>query len=307
MKSKFMRSLLAVLGIGALLIALVAVNPTTTTAANLSGGTYTYLINGEEVTFMFDPVVRKEGLLLPTEVFQTFGIAIDGATTKTPSVSKDGLIGKMTLGSNQIDLGGRLVTLVTAPLRLNGRLFLPADLLKEFGIDFVQDGTMIVMRPLVEKMPPAETMTPAEWNALKSLRGFTANIKADTNVYMTTDFTLLNEKMINTTNIGISYGIRAKLNAMLQTNTLMLVRVSNYSGKAGAMQTAGTFLVDDLRTQYDVTQVMDIGQGLLTAKVAPGADRWGVLVFPKVPDSVVSLALYYDAHASVLGNLPWGK
>ncbi|HWI61088.1 MAG TPA: stalk domain-containing protein [Symbiobacteriaceae bacterium] len=303
MKFKSMRSLLAVLGIGALLVALVAVVPSATQAANLTGGNYTYLINGEEVTFMFDPVVRKDGLLLPTEVFQQFGIAVAGATTRTPSVSKDDLVVKLNLGSTQVDLAGQVRTVATAPLRLNGRLFLPADLLKEFGIDFVQDGTMVIMRPLVEEMPKALTLTEAQWDAFTDNRGFRTNLKTDAGVFVMAEMILLNKDVINSTNMG-SYGTRAKLLSMLETNTLILVQVSNLSTRSGGLQTAGAYLVDDLRRQYDNPQVIDIGQGLLTAKLSPGADRMGVMAFPKVADNAKSVSMFFDTNIANVGTFP---
>lgn len=304
MQSKLLRTLAAALGISALLIALIAAHPATTSAANLTGGNYTYVIDGEEVTFMFDPVVRKEGLLLPTEVFTEFGIKLDGTSTREISMTKDDLIAKVTVGSTQVNLAGQTKALATAPLRLNGRVFLPADLLKEFGVDFAQDGTMIFMRQLVEKMPEAKKLTDEEWGAFKTARGFTTNLRSDSNIYLITDMMLLNKEMVNTTNIGVSYGMRARLHQLMETNTLVLVRLTNPGNKAGGMQTAGTYLVDDLHNQYDVAQVIDIGEGLLNAKLVPNAERWGVLAFPKLPASVTKLTVYYDANTGIVGTFP---
>lgn len=307
MKSKLLRTLAAALSVGALVTALVAAHPATTSAANLTGGNYTYVINGEEVTFMFDPVVRKEGLLLPTEVFTEFGIKVDGTATREVTLTKDDLGVKVTVGSNRIDLGGTAKNVVTSPLRLNGRVFLPADLLKEFGVDFVQDGTMLFMTPLVKEMPKVQTLLSSQWDAFKGTRGFSNNIKSDAGVFMMGDVMLLDSYMVNTTNIGVTYGMRARLNSMLETNTLILVRLSNLTSRSGGMQTAGAYLVDDQRNQYDLIQVLDIGQGLLTAKLAPGADRMGVLVYPKLNDSIKSFSMFYDANIATLGTFPVTK
>ncbi|HYF78399.1 MAG TPA: stalk domain-containing protein [Symbiobacteriaceae bacterium] len=304
MKSKLLRTLAATLSVGALVTALVAANPTTTSAANLTGGNYTYVIDGEEVTFLFDPVVRKEGLLLPTEVFQHFGIKVQDAATKNPSVYTDSLTIKLTLGSTQADMGGTVRTVSTAPLRLNSRLFLPSDLLKEFGVEFSQDGTMVVMRELTDEPVALETQTPSEWDAYFTNRGFTANVKSDGNAYMVGKVALLNAAMINSTQFPITYGTRAKLHSLLQTNTLVLVDLSNTTNRSGGMQTAGAYLLDDQRNQYDLVQVFDLGQGLLNAKLAPGADRMGVLVYPKLAGTATSASIFYDANMAPLGTFP---
>ncbi|HWI50537.1 MAG TPA: copper amine oxidase N-terminal domain-containing protein [Symbiobacteriaceae bacterium] len=302
MKTKFMRSLLAVLGIGALLVALVAYNPSTTTAANLTGGQYTYLIDGEEVTFTFDPISRKDGLLLPIEVFQKFNINIEGALTRTITLSRDGVSAKITVGATAFELNGLPRSLTTAPLRLNGRVFLPADLLKEFGVDFSQDGNYVSLRNFTDRTFRVDQLTDSEWNSLKGFRGFTSMLKADSGVNMYGEYYLLNEQMVTAANLNITYGNRARLLGLLESNTLVLVKVSNLSNKAGGVVTAGMALIDNQRNQYDVQSVVDIGYGLLTSKLAPAGDRYGVLAFPKLPANVVNAILYYDNNGSSLGT-----
>jgi hypothetical protein len=62
--------------------------------------------------------------------------------------------------------------------------------------------------------------------------------------------------------------------------------------------------VDDHRNQYDVASVLDIGSGLVTNRLAPGADRVGVLVFAKVPSTTNTLSLFYDNNGSIIGTFP---
>lgn len=302
MKSKHLRTWVAALGIVALLIALVAATPTSTEAANLTGGNYTYLIDGEEVTFTFDPIARKDGLLLPTEVFQKFDITIEGATSRNITLSKAGVSAKLTVGSTTYMLNGQPKDVSTAPLRLNGRAFLPADVLQEFGVDMSQDGNYISLSNYTTKLFRVEKLSDEEWNSLKSFRGFTSMVKADSGVNIYGEFWMLNEQMITAENLNITYGNRARLLGLLETKTLVLVKLSNLSNKAGGLVTTGLFLIDNQRNQYDLASVVDIGYGLLNNKLAPSGDRYGVLAFPKLPSTTVNAILYYDNNGSSIGT-----
>jgi hypothetical protein len=51
-----------------------------------------------------------------------------------------------------------------------------------------------------------------------------------------------------------------------------------------------------------VQEVIDLGQGLLSGKLAPGADRVGVLVFPKLKPNPGIVKLYYDGNPGDLGS-----
>jgi hypothetical protein len=305
---KRFRTLLAVLSIAALLVTAVAFRPVSTSAANLTGGNYTYLVNGEEMTFTFDPVVRKDGVLLPLEVFQQFGITMDGGQLSTFMLSKEAVVAKLTVGTTTVVLNGNAQSVSTAPVRLNGRIFIPSDLLKEFGVDFAQDGNYISLRSFVGTMPRTQSLTDSEFNALQNRVGIlNQSLKADSGSYLNADFLLLNADLVNTTNLGLSFGVRARLLSMLETNTLVYVRLSNLSNKAGALVTASTYLVDNLRNQYDVLNVMDLGSGLLTNKVVPGATRTGVLVYGKVPGTAELLSVYYDPNGTSLRTFPYFK
>lgn len=297
-----MRKMVALIAAGALLLALMVSLPGNSYAANLTGGTYTYVINGEEETFAFDPVNRKDGLLLPAEVFQRFGVTVEGALTRTISLKKADLVAELTLGSTTFALGGQPEAVATAPLRLNGRLFLPADLLRHFGVEFSLDGTFVVMRDYVDGQPTVNQLSDADFSNLKSGRTLSASTKTDTNIYLTAEFTLLNEEMLAAANLDLSYGTRARLQGLVKTNTLVMVKLSNYAFKSGALVTSGVYLVDDKRNQYDLVSTADFGKGLITGKIAPGADRTGVLVFPKITGNAGTLTVYYDSNGGALGS-----
>lgn len=298
-----MRKILAVIGTLAILVALAGTMTGTTNAANLTGGTYTYVINGEETTFPYDPVTRKDGLLLPLEVFQRLGISVDGSLSNSVTLSKDSAVSAtLTVGTTTALLNGKPYLVATAPLRLNGRVFLPADILKEFGVDIAQDGNFVVIRNMAGDLPAAVNVSPTDWAKLMTGHWFMGNPKADSNILMQGEFTWLTPDFINSTNLKLSYGMRAKLLTLLQTNSLVYVKLINIGTKSGAISTNSTFLVDSAGNQYDNPTVLDIGNGLLSNKLAPDATRVGVLVFPKVQDSSTAISLYYDPNNANLGT-----
>ncbi len=297
-----MRKLLALVATAALLFTLVAAMPGDSSAANLTGGTYTYVINGEEVTFPIDPISRKDGLLLPTEVFQKFDITVDGALKSTATLSRNGVTVTTTVGSPVIKVVEDSIALPTVPLRLNGRLFLPSDLLKYFGVDYVLDGNFLTMRDLGAAAPEVKGVSEAELAAMKVGRRFTASVRAEANVFLDTEFTILTEEMLNASSLKMSFGNRVRLLSLLPTNTLVMVKLANPSLKSGALSTTGLYMVDQsLHRQYEVVSVFDLGEGLLTGKLAPTAERTGVLVFPKLVGHG-SLNVHYDTHGSTIGT-----
>ncbi|MGE5676151.1 MAG: stalk domain-containing protein [Mycobacterium leprae] len=299
--AKSMRKVLAIVGTLALLVALVASFTGRSQAANLTGGQYTYVINGEESTFPFDPIIRKDGLLLPAEVFQRVGIQVAGLTTKQITMTKDTVTEVVNVGTTAGTLNGVADNVATAPLRLNGRVFLPASVLADFGVDVTQDGTFVIIRNYTDGLQKATTLSDADWSNKSGAKSFTASLKADSNIYLSGTFTFLTPDLINTTNIGLNYGARARLLSLIQSNSLVLVHLSNTAFKSGAL-TTGLYLVDGNRNEYDLIQAFDAGQGLVTSKLAPGADRIGVLVFPKIQNLNTTLTLYYDANNGTVGS-----
>lgn len=286
----------------ALLAGLLGLLPGDSSAANLTSGTYTYVIGGEEVTYAIDPINRKDGLLLPAEVFSAFDIQVDGLMKREFTLTRDGVAVKASLGSPYIDVNGDAQSLTVGPIRLNGRVFLPADLLKQFAVEYVLDGTYVSFRDLAAGNPALTGTGVTEWSALKTNRSFTITVRADTSIYLNAEFILLTPEMIAATSLEVDYSTRVKLQNLQKTNTLLLVDLSNQQYRSGGLQTAGLYLVDHQRRQYEVTQVLDIGEGMLNAKLAPGADRMGVLIYPKVKPSG-TITIYYDGQNSSLGTV----
>lgn len=280
---------------------LTAAAPQVTTAANLSGGNTAYVLNGEEVTFPFDPIRLQNGLLIPVEVFQRVGIAVEGALGRNFTLKKADVNVRITLGTRAADVNGLTVAAAVSPMRLNGRLFLPADLLKYFGVDHALDGSFMILQEYVPGAPELKQTSQADYDGFLRNRQFSASVRLDSNIHASGDFTMLTPDIASAVQFAVDYGTRARIQNLLRTNTLVMVTLRNTAGKAGSLQTSGLFLVDDLRNQYDLVTVLDIGGGLLSDRLAPGADRTGILVFPRVRSDSTMLSLYYDPNGASLG------
>lgn len=297
-----MKRVLALVATAAMLVALIALVPASSSAANLTGGQTTYVIDGEEVTFAFDPIRLAGGTLLPLEVYQHFGIQVEGALAQNVSLKKADVTVRLALKTGLIQVENETLSSAVAPMRLNGRLFVPADLLRYFGVEFTQDGSYALMRQYVPGMPTVMKIEESEYNSLLIGRRFEASIKADSGIFLYGNFTLLTPEMVSAEQFELAYGTRARLQNLLQTNTLILVDVRNTSAKTGAIAPGTLFLVDNQHNQYDLVSMLDIGRGLLSNKLAPAASRAGVLVFPKVAANLENLILYSDSNGASLGT-----
>lgn len=297
------KHLIALLMGAILLVTAALAIPAPTQAATLSGGTYTYVVDGEEVTFPLDPIIKKEGVLLPLEVFTHVGVSVSGALERTVTLSYGPVSAQLTLGRLTAQVAGQTEPLTVAPVRLGGRLFLPAEILEAFGLAFEQEGNYVTITRYVESMPALTQLSPADWQTLKRERSLTASVKTESSIYLEAEFTLLSEAMLADENLKLDYGTRARLLGLMETNTLLLVNLSNRSLKSGALQTTGLYLIDQYRNQYEVTAALDVGEGLVSGKLAPAADRMGVLLLPRLESGANLLKLYYEANGVILGQM----
>lgn len=287
---------LVLLSTGALLAAIAVAVPSTSSAANLTSGSSSYIINGQEETFTFDPIQRKNGTLLPIEVFQRFGVQVDGATGNLIKLTKGSTQVNLTLGRTASILNGLPSSVSVEPVRLSGRLFLPSELLREFGVEFSLESGYVFLREFVVGQPTVKVTDQAEYDRLLNKLTYNPQVKLDSGQYASSSFTLLNKDLLQMDKLPISAGARARLQGLIETNTLVLVNLQNYATKTGSFQSSGLYMIDANRNQYDVQEVIDIGQGLVTDKLAPGADRMGVLVFPLLKPNPGLVKLYLDAN-----------
>lgn len=300
--TSYVRKFLALLATGALLIGVLTYLPGDSVAANLTGGTYTYVINGEEANFPVDPLNQKAGLLLPTEVFESFGIQLTGTLSRKVTLKREAVTLGVTVGVPAVEVGEKTKSLPTFPVRLNGRVFLPADLLQYFGIEYILDGNFLSMRDGTSGQTVMNNLDDKTHEGLLQGLTFSNSVRADSNIYLNANFLVLTQEIVRSSGYDVDYGTRVRLLNLLATNTLVQVKLSNTGVKSGGLATAGLFLVDANRRQYDLASVFDLGEGLVSAKLAPGADRTGVLVFPKVPSQTL-IYLYYDNNGAILGTV----
>jgi hypothetical protein len=292
---------LVLLSAGALLVAIAVSVPGESSAANLSSGSVSYVVNGQEETFTFDPIQRKNGTLVPIEIFQRFGVKVEGATGQSITLTEGDTQVNLSLGRTGVLRNGLPGVVSVEPVRLSGRLFLPAELLRDFGVEFSLESGYVFLREFVTGQPTVKVVDKSEYDQLKRDRSFSSSVKLDSGQNASVSFTLLNSDLLAMDKLPISMGARARLQGMVDSDTLVLVNLQNYAARSGAFQPSGLYMLDDNRNQYSLLEVIDLGQGLLTDKLAPGADRLGVLVYPKAKPNPGTLKLYYDGNPGDLG------
>lgn len=289
------------LGAAALLLALSWPLIPVGRAATLTGGTYTYIISGEEVAFTFDPIRLQDQLLLPSELFGHFGIQL-AESGRQIRLDRASVVVELEPGQPVALVGGRVEPLGAGAVRLNGRLFLPAELLRFFGIAFAQDGTFLLMREYAPS-PVAPVKLPAEeYTKLRAGRSITTSLRADNQVQLQAEFTLLSPGLIQAANLELSAEVRARLLDLAKSRSLLLVQLSNRSIKAGSLVVSDLFLLDDQRNQYAPIEVVDLGPGRIDERLVPTVDRLGLILYPKLSGDATRAFLYYDPNAGNLGT-----
>lgn len=297
------------LRLAALLLAFILglATPAPANGAGLTGGTYTYLLNGEEVAFPFDPVLVQNELLLPAAVWERLGVSVAEAAGRVRLRLADHVAIELTLGSPAYTLDGRPREAPAVPIRLGGHLFLPAALLEHFGVELTRAGNMVMLRQPLKGALPTTAFADEEFQRLKNERSFKREIGHRQLGVLHAEFTLLDERLLQAPQLGLSYGQRVKLFGLLETHTLVLVKLSNQLGGQATFKPGSVVLVDDLRHQADLVKLLDVGEGDLTAALAAGADRRAVLAFPKADPAAKRLLLFYHEIGESLGAFHLSK
>lgn len=290
--------------LGALLVALLLVLAVgSTSAAPLTGGNTIYVINGEEATFTFDPITRKDGLLVPQDVYAALGLAV-AQNDRLVTVSRGALQASLTLGATIGSVDGRIIALPPAAIKLSGRLFLPARLLEEFGYEVAADGTYLQVRDLTRGIALTSSLDKAGYDALRARRTVNSYVKTDdqkSNVGA--EATFLTPEMVASTQFPATFRQRVQYLNLLQTNSLLLVRITNQTGRSATVKPESIMLVDTVSgKQYDVEQVLDY-DGQIGQKIANGASKASILVYPRVAAEVATLAVFADTNPGTIGTL----
>lgn len=285
----------------AVLVLMLAVG--STAAAPLTGGNTIYVINGEEATFTFDPISRKDGLLLPQDVYATLGLSV-AQSDKTVTVVKNSLQARIALGATTGTMGAEIITATPAPIKLSGRIFLPARLLEEFGYEVVSDSNYLQIRDLTQGIVLASGLDKAAYDGLRTRRTVGSFVKTDdqkSNVGV--EVTFLTAEMVASVHFPATFRQRVQYLNLLQTNSLLLVRVANQTGRSATVKPESIMLVDIAGgKQYDVVQTLDY-DGLIGNRIANGASKASILVYTKVGADIASLSVFADTNPGSIGTL----
>ena len=273
------------------------------TAAQLSGGTTIYIVDGREQRFVFDPIDRRDGQLLSEEIFTGLGFTLS-QNGETITLSRGEMQAVLTLGTPEAYIAGHLVHLTPVPVLIGDNLFLPVFLLPEFGYEVIADSGYMQIRDLARHLPRNDGLTEEEWKQLKQLLTLRAIVRAsDASANLYADFTLLTPELVASQHFALTLRQRAEYLDLMRTSTLVLMRIGNGSGQAVSLRQDAVTLVDPHSgLQYDAREVR-AHDGLTTQKIAGGALRSSLLVFPKVMPGSGSITLFSNTNPGNLGML----
>lgn len=271
--------------------------------APLSGGNTIYIINGEDIAFTFDPIVRADGVLIPDEVARWLGLTVTEAE-KSLTVTRGKVTAQLTLGQTWAVVDGRPMHLSPGPVRVIGKLFLPADLLKEFGLSVSLEGNLMEIRDLTAGLQFPEGLSREDYEAQLMRRTVRGRVRSDEGrPYLDLEFLWLTPEMVASEQFRATFRQRVEYLSLLQSNSLALVTVVNRSNGTVTLTPGSLMLVDEASgDQFDVERTLDY-QGLISEKVAPQARKASVLVYPKVPEGLDRLVLFSDTNQASLGTL----
>ncbi|HWI63707.1 MAG TPA: stalk domain-containing protein [Symbiobacteriaceae bacterium] len=274
-----------------LLLTAIAVPPAA--AGVLTSASYTYLLKGRELELPVDLLTIQGAALMPEELVGALGLtpAVDGDAVR---LQRGPVTVELQLGSEVATVDGKARLLKAGPVRVAGRLFLPAEILPDLGFTLTVDGKFVLLTDYLTD-EPAKT--------LSNLKPFTleTTVRDGANLFGL-KVTALTSDLLADPALGIPWGTQLRLRSLLQTRTLLLITVKNQSLRAITLDPAKLMLVGDGGRQYDYLKQEIPIDGSVTGAIAPGAQRSSVLAYPKADGDWFDL--YLDGAQAVLGRLP---
>jgi len=265
-------------------------------AGILTSSSYTYLLKGKELNLPVDILTVQSSPMVPEELLGAFGLKL-AAQGDAVELTRGPVTVRLVLGAETVWVDGKPRPLKAAPLKVAGRIFVPAEILPDLGAQLMVDGKFVLLTDYLSTEANAqEQVADGQVDGLP-LEAFVRDGATVANLSVRA----LTPELIGDPDLGIPWGTRLKLLSMLENRTLVMVAMRNQSIKATALDPAKLMLVDPQGRQYDYTKVEVPVDGSVTAAVAPGALRVSVLVYPKVESSEIEL--YYDGTGTVLGRL----
>lgn len=276
----------------------------TLSAAGLSGGNTIYIIEGEDAAFTFDPITRKDGTLLPLELFEALGLEVNRAG-RTILVSRGGAAhADLTLGRTLAAVDGKPTSLAPAPVSVVGRLFLPASLLEELGYEVLTEGGYVQIRDLAAGLAMPGDLTIEEHRRLEERHSLSGTVRTDDGrPFLEIRITCLTPEMVASPYLELSFRRRVEWLNLMQTSTLALVKVTNQSTRAATLSPQSLMLVDRAsQLQYDPVDTQPY-RGMINQKIAVGAAKTSLLIYPLLPHDLQEVQVFADTNGALLGVL----
>lgn len=269
----------------------------------VTAGSYTYVVEGREASFPYDPITKKDGNLVPVEVFENEGFAVT-LKDNTVTVSRNGQFSTLTLGSSNVALFSNPTVITPAPIRVSDHLFLPADLASHYGVDITLDGVYAYVHDNAAGQPAPTNLTTSDYAKLVQGRQLTdVGVRSDNNQIMYVDFTLLNAAIINDANFTTDPNLRVRALSLLPNYTLIAVNAEGPTSRSGSFVPTSIILLDQKGNEYNFTgTILPVNNQSVASKIIPGAHVQSILAFPKMTSDISTLTLWSDTNNGTLGS-----
>lgn len=271
-------------------------------AGPLTAGNYTYIYQGRELELPVDILTVQGATLVPEEMLNALGVPAE-VQGDAVTLARGPVQAELTLGSDNLQVEGKNLMLRSFPVRVSGRLFVPAEALSHLGLEITLDGKFVLIREYSPvETPPQQILDNASFQRLLTSRTVEGTVRGNSGAYANATFTVLNRALLADSRINLPWGTRIKLLEMLQNRTLILVTLSNTSLRTVSLDPAKLLLRDDKGRQYDYLKSETAIDGTVTSTVAPGARRTSILAYDLV-SGAGSLALYYEPNGDFIGTV----
>ncbi len=279
----------------AALVALSLVALPSSEAASTVSNT-TYLVNGREIPVGFDPISLKSGMLLPEVLMDQISVTVNQSGTGAFTATRGLVTVKMQVGSKVARLDGVSRILASAPIRLTGQLYIPAEAMTLLGVQVSIEGGYLFLDawPPVQGTPDTAKYTEA--------RRASAQERVITPVRDTTirvEVVRLNDAIVMGQPWTADPFARGRTLELLQSGNLIQITITNSSNKVLNFTPSSYFLVDNLGNQYPLSDDRIPLMGDLFGNIAPGAIVSGVLVYPGLAQDVRMLNLYLQTQTQM--------
>ncbi|MFZ5816763.1 MAG: stalk domain-containing protein [Bacillota bacterium] len=254
------------------------------------GSSYSYIVDGEEVAVGYDALSLRNTLLLPQELFTTLGVLVREGAAGSLTLTRGDLSATVKVGSRVALSNGERVRMATPPIRANGQVYLPQELLPRLGIQAAAEGNLL----LIDRWPLAEPTSDGavDFAAAVQANSATAPLEMADRKALTATLTRLTPEIVRHADWTGDPAVRGHALDLLGTSVLFDLTIHNQTSGFYQFQLTNLFLVDDLGNQYLPTGEIIHLQGDLSALLAPTAKARGVVIFPPMASEATSFKVY---------------